>query len=269
VMVMTAVMAVATCCGSVAVAALRWASLVVAAAPPVTRGPLDERRLIGTVVSDLSTLAGARGGGTVGVTLRTQRQKNQTLISRGRGVWGAIAYLRVEKPCFLFLGGSTGAVAAADVATAAPPAASAARDGTSMACAASLTDCLAVGAPALSLLPPPRLLVRGVQAPTSWGELAPVALLFVFLLRRRILRCRRGRESLLLTQLKLLTPLFPALPPPDPLLLLARRPLLLPPLRRARALGLGTWAGQTARRPRSPAAGDERKIRPRQCVVGK
>jgi hypothetical protein len=34
---------------------------------------------------------------------------------------------------------------------------------------------------------------------------------------------------------------------PDPLLLLARRPLLLPPLRRARAHGLGAWAGRTAR----------------------
>jgi hypothetical protein len=35
--------------------------------------------------------------------------------------------------------------------------------------------------------------------------------------------------------------LFPALPSPDPLLLLARRPLLLPLLRRVRALGLEAW----------------------------
>jgi hypothetical protein len=33
---------------------------------------------------------------------------------------GAVAYLRVEKPHFLFLEGSTGVVATADVATAAP-----------------------------------------------------------------------------------------------------------------------------------------------------
>jgi hypothetical protein len=60
-MVMTVVVAVATCCDSVAVAALRGASLVATAALPVTLGTLDERRLIGTATSDLSTLAGARG----------------------------------------------------------------------------------------------------------------------------------------------------------------------------------------------------------------
>jgi hypothetical protein len=36
------------------------------------RDTLDERRLVGTDASDLSTLAGARGG-TVGATLRTRR----------------------------------------------------------------------------------------------------------------------------------------------------------------------------------------------------
>jgi hypothetical protein len=46
-----------------------------------------------------------------------------------------IAYLKVEKPCFLFLEGSTGAVVAAGVATAALPDASAARAGASVACA--------------------------------------------------------------------------------------------------------------------------------------
>jgi hypothetical protein len=104
---------------------------------------------------------------------------------------GADAYLKVEKPCFLFLGGSTGIVAAADVATAAPPdtstaragtsavraGASAARAGTSAARAASLLDCLATGAPA----PVPgavssatsAALGEGAQAPTSLGELVP------------------------------------------------------------------------------------------------
>jgi hypothetical protein len=86
-MVMTAIVAVTTCCGSVAVPALRGASLVAAATLPVARGTLDERRLVGTAASDLSTLAGARGG-TVGVTLRTQRRKNQTPTSRGQGVSG-------------------------------------------------------------------------------------------------------------------------------------------------------------------------------------
>jgi hypothetical protein len=72
-MVITAVVAVATCCGSVAAATLRGASLVAAAVLPVTRGALDERRLMGTNASDLSALADARGGGAVGATLRTQK----------------------------------------------------------------------------------------------------------------------------------------------------------------------------------------------------
>jgi hypothetical protein len=37
---------------------------------PAARDALDERHLVGMVASDLSTLAGARGG-TVGATLRT------------------------------------------------------------------------------------------------------------------------------------------------------------------------------------------------------
>jgi hypothetical protein len=58
-----------------------------------------------------------------------------------------------------------------------------------------------------------------------------------------------------LAQPKFLVPLFPVLPPLDPSLLLARCSLLLPPLRRARALGLGEWAGRTARHSRPPFAG--------------
>jgi hypothetical protein len=37
---------------------------------PAARDTLDERRLVGTAASDISTLAGARGG-TVGATLRS------------------------------------------------------------------------------------------------------------------------------------------------------------------------------------------------------
>jgi hypothetical protein len=58
---MTAVVAVATCCGSMAVDAPCGASLVAAVALPVAHDALDEHRLVGTVASDLSTLAGARG----------------------------------------------------------------------------------------------------------------------------------------------------------------------------------------------------------------
>jgi hypothetical protein len=75
VVVITAVMAVATHRGFVAVAAPRGSSLVVAVVLPVTLGALEECLLVGTDASDLSALAGARGG-TVGATLRTRKQKD-------------------------------------------------------------------------------------------------------------------------------------------------------------------------------------------------
>jgi hypothetical protein len=169
---------------------------------------------------------------------------------------GATAYLKVEKPRFLFLEGSTGAVAAADVATvalleasAAHAGASAARTGTSAVCAASSVDRPAAGAPqAVALLPPPRLSVKGVQAPTSQGEPAPRRSPPLHLSTTNPPMLPRGKP-LLLEQPEFFVPLFPVLLPPDPPLLFTRRPLLFPPLRRARALGLGAWAGQTARRP--------------------
>jgi hypothetical protein len=34
-----------------------------------------------------------------------------------------------------------------------------------------------------------------------------------------------------------------------------------------RALGLGAWAGRTARRSRSRAAGNKRKVRPRRRIA--
>jgi hypothetical protein len=59
-----------------------------------------------------------------------------------------MAYLRVEKPRFLFLKGSAGAEATTDATTVVPPDAFAARAGTSAARAASLVDRPAAGAPA-------------------------------------------------------------------------------------------------------------------------
>jgi hypothetical protein len=59
---MTAIVTIATCCGSVAAAALRGGSLVAAALLPVTLNALNERRLVGMDASDLSALEGARGG---------------------------------------------------------------------------------------------------------------------------------------------------------------------------------------------------------------
>jgi hypothetical protein len=135
--VVTAVVATATCCSSAATTTLCGASPV--AALPVTRGALDERRLVGMDASALSAFASARGG-AVGATLRTRNRKGQTHAPRN-GVSGrAMAYLRVEKPCFLFLEGSAGAEATVDASTVAPPDASAARAGTSAACVASSVD---------------------------------------------------------------------------------------------------------------------------------
>jgi hypothetical protein len=63
---------------------------------------------------------------------------------------GVTAYLKVEKPRFLFLEGSTDAVVATSVATAVLPDASVARVGASAARAASFVDRPAAGASALS-----------------------------------------------------------------------------------------------------------------------
>jgi hypothetical protein len=63
---------VATSCGSETSPAPREYPLAVVAMLAVARDALDERRLVGTVASVLSTLAGARGG-TVGAALRTRR----------------------------------------------------------------------------------------------------------------------------------------------------------------------------------------------------
>jgi hypothetical protein len=137
--------------------------------------------------------------------------------------------------------------------------------------AASSVDRPAVGAStpaqALAPLPSPRLSMRGAQAPTSKGGLPPVAFFLFSLSRRRVLRGRRRRESLLLAQPVFLVPLFPALPPPDPSLLRAHHSLLLPPLCRARAIGLGAWAGRIARRSRPPSAGKSEMSESRRCVA--
>jgi hypothetical protein len=109
--------------------------------------------------------------------------------------------------------------------------------------------------------------VRGVQAPTSQGGLPPFTFLFLFFLRRRVLRRHRGRGPLLLAQLKLFISLLPALPAPDPPLLLPRRPLLFPPLRHAHAPGLGLWAGRAAQRSRPPSAREDEALESRQHMT--
>jgi hypothetical protein len=88
-----------------------------------------------------------------------------------------VTYLRVEKPRFLFLGGSVTVAAAPDVAAAAPLVASTACASATAARVTSLVGCLAAGAPT----PAPgavssaasAALGEGAQAPTSRGKLVP------------------------------------------------------------------------------------------------
>jgi hypothetical protein len=127
-----------SCRNPVASVTSRGGSLA-AAALPTACDALDERRLMGTDVPDLSTLAGARSG-TVGATLRTRRQEIELQPLEAKTSGAATAYLKVEKPRFLFLEGSTSAVVAAAIATAALLDASVARAGASVARAASFTD---------------------------------------------------------------------------------------------------------------------------------
>jgi hypothetical protein len=142
---MTAIVAIATYCGSAATAAQRGGSPVAAVVPPVTLGALNECLLVRTTASDLSALAGARGG-TVGAALRMQNERIRLLPFENGASRGVITYLKMEKPRFLFLEGSTGVVVAAGIATAAFPDASAARAGASVARAAPSGDRLVAGA---------------------------------------------------------------------------------------------------------------------------
>jgi hypothetical protein len=60
---------------SLAAAAPHGSSLVVTIVLLVTLDAFNEHRLVGPDASDLSALAGARGG-TVGTTLQTRKQKD-------------------------------------------------------------------------------------------------------------------------------------------------------------------------------------------------
>jgi hypothetical protein len=76
----------ASCCGPVATTVARGGSPV-AALLPATRGALDDCRLIGTDMSDLSALAGARAG-TTDAILRTRKRKNEHLRLEIKGAQG-------------------------------------------------------------------------------------------------------------------------------------------------------------------------------------
>jgi hypothetical protein len=217
---------------------------------------LDERLLVGTDVPDLSTLAGARSG-TIGATLSTRRQKFELQPFETRVSGEATAYLKVEKPRFLFLEGSAGAVAAAGGAVTALPDASAAHAGASAACAASSVERLAAGtstlAPGtctsvasvalgeggagshLSGACPPSLSSASPSPDDEYSEVAGGESPCCSHSRYSSFRCsQRSRRRILRSFLRAARSC-------------SRRCA-------ARALGLGAWAGRTARHPRPPSA---------------
>jgi hypothetical protein len=188
-------------------------------------------------------------------------RKLSSRSSRRRGYGGAVAYLRVENPRFLFLGGSADVVAAAGVATASPPVVPAAR-------VASLIGCLAAGAPAPALgavSSAASAALGEAKAPTSREESVPHRSP-----PRPTTSTRKSPGRRVPAARAAETPhssvpgapvagsSSPSCTPPGP------APAATP---RARAHGLGAWAGRTARRSRSRAAGNKRKVRPRLRVA--
>jgi hypothetical protein len=265
---MTAIVVVTTCCSSAAAAALRGGSPIAAAVPPVTLGALNERLLVGTAASDLRALASTRGG-TIGTALSTRRQECELQPFETRAFGEATTYLKVEKPRFLFLEGSPDAMAVTGVAATALPDSSAARAGASTTRATPSVERLVAGASALAQalapLPPPWLSVRGRRLPPLRGGCPPSLSSsssspddeYSEVVGGESPCCSRSRNSSSLCSRR------------------SRRRILrfLRVARScsrrcaARALGLGVWAGRTARRSRSPSAGKSEMSEPRWRVA--
>jgi hypothetical protein len=138
--------AAATSCCDPTASAAPCGGLLAAASLFATLNALDERRLVGMDVLDLSTLAGVRSG-TIGANLSTRRQEFELQPFETQASEEATAYLKVEKPRFLFLEGSADAVVVANDATVALPDASAARAGAAATGAVPSIDRLVAGAP--------------------------------------------------------------------------------------------------------------------------
>jgi hypothetical protein len=148
----------------------------------------------------------------------------------------ATAYVKVEKPRFLFLEGSTDAVVAVGITTTALSDASVAR-------AVSSTD------------RPARLLVRGAQAPTSQGGPAPRRSLPLLPLPTTSTPRSSGEKVPAARAAGTPHPAVPGAPAAGSSAPSCAPPALAPAaMPRACALGLGAWAGRTARRPRPPSA---------------
>jgi hypothetical protein len=127
---------------------------------------------VGTGVPDLSTLADARSE-TISATLLTRRQEFELQPFEIRALRETVVYLKVENPRFLFLEGSTDAVAAAGGAAAALPDASATCADASVARTASSVDRLVAAAPGACSSAASAALGEGAQAPTSQGACPP------------------------------------------------------------------------------------------------
>jgi hypothetical protein len=172
-----------------------------------------------------------------------------------------MAYLRVEKPRFLFLEGSVGAEATADAANVAPPDASAACADTSAACAASSVDRPAAGtsapAPGACSSTASTALGEGGAGSHLSGGACPPSISsssssfddeYSDVAGGESPCCSRSQNSSSLCSRR------------------SRRRIPRSFFRAARscsrrcaarALGLGVWAGRTAQRPRPPSARED------------
>jgi hypothetical protein len=177
-------MVVAASCGSEGPAASREPLVAAVTVLTAVRDALDERRLVGTTASVLSTLADARGG-TADATLRTRRQE---ILGPGQSKNA----LEVERPLtsgwkipFSFSSGARRTSLPPPVRPPPRHQPSPRRTPPQQGRDASLVSCLATGAPA----PAPgtvssaasAALGEGAKAPTSRGSPAAIASLLLFL----------------------------------------------------------------------------------------
>jgi hypothetical protein len=215
--VVTTASATTSCRDPVAATAPSGGSLV-AAALSVARGALDECHLVGTDVPDLSALVGARSG-IVSATLRTRRQKLSSNPSKPERLEERMLTSRWRSP-------ASSSSRARQALWWRPP---------------SPLQRSRVLAP----LPPLRLLLRGHRIPPLRGVCPPSLSSSSPSPDDEYSEVAGGESSCCSHSWYSSSQLFPALSPPDPPFLLARRPLLHPPLRRAcDRLGSGlVWVG--------------------------
>jgi hypothetical protein len=151
-------------CGPVATAVSRGGSPV-ATALAAARGALNERRLVVTGAPDLSALAGERVG-TIGVTLRTKRHKDEHQPLEIKGARGECCSPQVREALLPLPRGLGGAAVAPTDAAMALASASVALAGFSAGTPAAGASTPAAGANSTAALRP---VVTGVGDSTSRG----------------------------------------------------------------------------------------------------